>query len=111
MFVVINDGIGGFGVSQLVFEKLIQLGWSVSTKWESDTEIYEHNESDLKEFDVERYVFRKNNNDPSIRSHPDLISLVRKLGEKANGENANLKIVEIPDGVKFGIGENEMGYE
>lgn len=39
------------------------------------------------------------------RDDPDLIKVVEELGDKANGSCACLKIVEIPDGVKWEIEE------
>ena len=37
---------------------------------------------------------------PMYRSDPALVSTVETLGEKANGEYAQLKVVEIPDDVR-----------
>lgn len=37
------------------------------------------------------------------RNDPKLIECVEILKEKANGSNATLKIVEIPDGIDWGI--------
>ncbi len=42
---------------------------------------------------------------PDDRSDKDLIEVVEMLGEKANGSHAELKIVEIPDDVKWQIEE------
>ena len=39
------------------------------------------------------------------RDDPVLVDVVRRLGEKANGEHASLKIVEVPDDVKWTIEE------
>ncbi len=39
------------------------------------------------------------------RSHPLLIKVCEQLGEKANGRFADLKIVEIPDGIEYEIDE------
>ncbi len=41
----------------------------------------------------------------SDRSDPAMIQAVEELGEAANGDCAELKIVEIPDGVKYTIAE------
>lgn len=49
--------------------------------------------------------------DPSIRTHPDLIAIVEKLGEEANTEYSELKIVEVPDDVEWYIAENDQGQE
>ena len=39
------------------------------------------------------------------RDDKNLISVVEILGEKANGRHAKLKVVEIPDGIKWEIDE------
>ncbi len=44
------------------------------------------------------------------RSDPDLIAVIEKLGEKANGMCANLCIEEIPDGAEYEIDEYD-GFE
>ncbi len=44
------------------------------------------------------------------RAHPLLVKCVETLKEGANGKYANLKIVEIPDGVKWQI-EEDCGNE
>ena len=41
------------------------------------------------------------------RSDPKLIEVVEKLGAEANGLDANLKIVEIPDGVLWEIEQHD----
>jgi hypothetical protein len=38
-----------------------------------------------------------------IRSHPDLVFVVEKLGKKSWGDYAELKIVDVPDDVKWEI--------
>lgn len=40
-----------------------------------------------------------------LRTDPDLIKVVKKLGQEASGRFAKLKIVEIPDGVEWEIDE------
>lgn len=39
------------------------------------------------------------------RDDPDLIKIIEEMGENANGDHARLKIVEIPDDVKYQITE------
>ena len=39
------------------------------------------------------------------RSDPDLVAAVEELGKKASGSYAELKVVEIPDGVEYQIEE------
>lgn len=47
------------------------------------------------------------------RDDPVLVSIVRQLGDKANGssEFCSLKIVEIPDGVQWEIAPDDDGSE
>ena len=44
------------------------------------------------------------------RTNPILVAYIEKLGEKADGDCAELKIVEIPDGTNFVI-ESYDGME
>lgn len=44
------------------------------------------------------------------RTDPDLVAIIEKLGDKANGLLAKLKIVDIPDGVGYSI-DNYDGVE
>jgi hypothetical protein len=39
------------------------------------------------------------------RNDPDLVAVVEKLGDKANGSCAELSIVDIPDGVEWEISD------
>ena len=41
----------------------------------------------------------------SIRNDPLLVQVVEELGEAANGSFADLKVVEIPDGVEWTVEE------
>jgi hypothetical protein len=43
--------------------------------------------------------------DSRVRTDPKLISVVEKLGKEANGQCAELRIVEIPDEVEYEIDE------
>lgn len=42
---------------------------------------------------------------PENRSDPDLVAVVEELGEKSWGRHAELKVVEVPDGVEYWIDE------
>jgi hypothetical protein len=41
------------------------------------------------------------------RSNPELVAVVEKLGERANGRASRLEIIEIPDGVEWWIAEHD----
>ena len=44
------------------------------------------------------------------RNNPIFVALVEKMGKGINGDSANLKVVEIPDGLSYEINEYD-GYE
>lgn len=81
MKVVINAAYSGFALSELAYERLIQLGILLAPGNDWDSWIREN------------------------RSHPLLIKAVEDLGVAANGRFAQLKIVEIPDDVEFEISQ------
>ena len=78
MKVVINREYGGFGLSD---EALALYADKKGTPV-----------SDVYEFEM-------------ARDDPDLVEIVEQLGQKANGNFAQLKIVEIPDGVSWYVSE------
>ena len=85
MKIVINRCYGGFGLSQQA-ELLL---------------------ADLKGphmDDIDPFYFDDNRDDH------DLVAVVEELGEAANGQFSNLKVVEIPDGVQYTI-EDYDGVE
>ena len=76
MKIAINTCFGGFGLSQ----KAIDLYNQLSGK-EADSH-----------YDIKR-------------ADPFLIQVIEQLGKEANGRHANLRIVEIPEDVKWHIAE------
>jgi hypothetical protein len=85
MKVVKNICYGGFGISKAVFEKL-------GIEWKGYT--YLNN----KALDI------KSDNWDAYRSDKRLISAIEEIGvDKASAEFAQLKIVEIPDGIEYEI--------
>ncbi len=52
-------------------------------------------------YDKEHYFYGPNID----RDDPDLVAVVEELGDRAAGNHAKLAIVEIPDGVQWGIEE------
>lgn len=85
MKVVINTCYGGFGVSKAVYKEL-------GMEW--DGYGYPRNE----DFGIDSYDYL------AYRAHPALIAAIEKVGEKkASGDFANLRIVDIPDGVEWEI--------
>lgn len=80
--IVVNRCVGGFGLSQEAYEEL-------GLKW--DGHGYEYREEEK-------------------RVDPKLVEVVERLGEKANGNSADLRVIEIPDNVSWYI-DNCLGYE
>jgi len=101
--IVINVRYGGFGLSELAHEKLIEWGVPVRASRASEG----HYSKDEVVLDLhlggsgcsDRYGSWLDDD----RTHPFLIRLVEELGDKANGSSAELRIVNVPAGVKWQI--------
>jgi hypothetical protein len=76
--VVINTCYGGFGLSERAIREYKQMAGITDDKW------------------YDRLA---------PRDDPYLIKIVRDLGMAANGDHANLKIVEIPPDVEWEVEE------
>jgi hypothetical protein len=81
MKIIINACYGGFGLSKEAFALFNERSGTVITH----------------ERDIER-------------NNPILVEIVEQLGESADGRYAELKVVEIPDDVKWHIDEYD-GWE
>ena len=101
MEVVINKSYGGFGLSNKAYEELIKLGWEVTTL--NKDKKYVNPDAFICKGD--KGYFFVNECDDNLRSCPDLVKVVKKLGAKANGQYSDLGIVEIPDGVEWEIND------
>jgi len=103
--VVINSCYGGFSISDEGFEYYLKLKgvteFQKEPLWEGEKgpSSYTHSNKEVVQYDrdIERDDFM-------------LVKTVEDLGKKANGEYANLRIVEIPDEVKWEIDEYD-GFE
>ena len=82
MKIVINRCFGGFSLSKIAYKYL-------GLKWDG-------------------YGFAYDDYDK--RANPRLVECVERLGSAANGMCANLKVVEIPDGIEYEI-QNYDGME
>jgi len=108
MKVVINKCYGGFQLSELACEELVKLGWTVTD--------YENGNLKDKDADLVRNTKFKDimgdyslgkwyGSEPELRTNPELIQVVERLGEKASNKVSELEVVVIPDGVDFVIEE------
>ncbi len=117
MKVVINVCYGGFGLSQLACEKLIERGWPVVM---SSVEGHPHGDRAIIDFSDDKPTLRmcgrysvsiRYRYEDAFRTDEDLVAVVEELGSKAaSGEYAKLGIVEVPDGVSWTI-EDYDGME
>jgi hypothetical protein len=107
MKVAINTCFGGFSLSEAAFEKLLTRLGIEFEKAKDDTykslgitHYYRKGMVDQDEGYLSPYDFTHN------RASEDLIAVIEEMGvEKASGKYAELKIVEIPDDVKWHIDE------
>lgn len=125
MKVVINDCFGGFSLSQKGYDRLAELGYQSEDMDYYKTENLKQNAEkmyeDTKKYDGSstsddwlRIAQSMYNIDDIPRNHPLLVRVVEELGDEAAGLYAHLKIVEIPDDVKWEIDEydgNESIHE
>ena len=104
MEIVINKCYGGFSLSVLgIIEYCKRKGLDKPTFTKFPDKILTAEEA-LKDNDYFMYC-----NDVEgrkiQRNDPDLVAVVETLGEKANGQCAELAIVEIPDDIEWDIEE------
>ena len=122
MKVAINRCYGGFSISKACAEWMANLGHQPSIKalyeWHTENRAIQSFLNDgvwpegIKHVDFltirarykqEASWFGFYMNDE--RDHPLLIQAIETLGKAANGENAELEIITIPDGTKYVIEE------
>ncbi len=120
--VVINSCYGGFGLSSIAVKRIAELQGKQCFFFDRDNNllpIIENSEDFWQAFDTDNISQFNNSADyknhileesPRDREDPFLIQAVEELKEKANAKYAKLKIVEIPNDVKYTIDEYS-GFE
>jgi hypothetical protein len=107
--IVINACYGGFGVSIKAFERYLDLKGITYYKWKNSVDMNMLTTVPQNEYD-------EYNNDHFLslyhikRDDPVLIQIIEEMGVEADGHYAELKIIEIPDDVKWYI-EDYDGME
>ena len=123
MKVIINNCYGGFGLSDQAYRLLIKRGMK-KTIYNAKGDCDDPKADIVDSWDATcykeagkykglggRYSFvRDSFGDHGCRTDPRVIGVVEELGKKANGQCADLKIVEVPDDVKWDIEEYD-GWE
>lgn len=128
MKVVINACFGGFSLSKAAMLRYAELkGLSVTVEdkdsfvgpsyWLEPDPAKRENQDNFylltpeeRQASNQRHAAQRLHERNISRSDPTLVQVVEELGKKAAGSYASLKIVEIPDDVKFEIKEYD-GYE
>ncbi len=106
MKVAINRCFGGFGLSDAAFEKLLKrkgIEFEVATNEKYSgllTHYYRKGMVGKEDAYLSYYDFTRD------RTDTDLIAVIEELGvENASDKFAEIKIVEIPDGIEWEIDE------
>jgi len=96
--IIINEDYGGFGLSDEAIEMLFKLKvWHmVKEDRDSGITIYYRDSIDESNY-FDEYELE--------RDDKELVEVVKELGERANSKYSTLKIISIPDDVKWHIGE------
>lgn len=105
--IVINQGIGGFELSQKALRALIRRGCTHIETIPPDAWGRLLGHEPLTESGEVILDHHRHEN----RDCPNLVEVVEKLGKQAWGEYGKLKIVSIPDGIEWHIREHEEGTE
>ena len=101
MKLVINKCFGGFTLSDLAHERLIELGIPYFDSLKNIPKNYNGLYITKSNSSFSKYY--SNFDDYSNRNNPLLIQVIEELGEKASSWAGNLKIVEIPDHIEWSI--------
>ena len=111
MKVAINACFGGFGLSNEAFELLLERKGiafeRVPAKHVFFGNKYEYYTKDHA-YEEDHYLWDRQFSED--RSDKDLISVIESLGEAASSGAAEIKIVDVPDDVKWHISEYD-GWE
>lgn len=99
MKIVINSDFGGFGLSDEGMSRYLEIkGIEYETKKEMGYTCFFHKGFlDVSEHYINEYEIERND--------PALVQVVEEMVDEANGKYSSLKVVEIPDDVKWIIYE------
>ena len=95
MKIVINNCYGGFSISKKAAEFMAEKGCEIAKE-------------ELEKYSKEKYWYGYGYSEKQHgydRTSPYLVEAVEVLGDEANGDCADLKVIEIPDNIDYYIGE------
>jgi len=98
--IVINKAFGGFGLSKeatIMYLELAGIDYTEEPQGDRDTQTRLGNRIIVNDTEFHPYDID--------RDDPCLVAVVRRLGSKANGVFAKLKVVEVPAGVDWVISD------
>ncbi len=90
MKIVINRNYSGWGLSRAAWLRLRELGEPLALR-ENDT--------------PEKYRFGSAFEDSRRRTNPNLVKVVEALGDAAHYAGKAMKVVEIPEGVRWRVSD------
>jgi len=103
MKVVINSCFGGFGLSDAAFEDLLNrkgVAWEKQVNsYGTAYDYYKAGHLEEDEHYLSYHEFTEN------RADPDLVAVVEQMGKDVDTSYSELKIVDVPDDVKWLIEE------
>ena len=104
MKVVINKCFGGFGISLQAARFMAERGNELAKK---EVAAYDAKKADPDSLDYfeKKHGVRWYGGGSYERNDPALVAAVETLGEDANDEYSNLRVIEIPDGTDYEIDE------
>lgn len=118
MKIVINKCYGGFHPSVAAIRKYLERKGLGCFVYESTGREYVKVDDSRSSFATiftedmgERFMVRSSEHAPYFsmydldRTDPDLVAVVEELGDLANSDVSQLKVVEIPDGIEYTIEE------
>ncbi len=94
--IVVNRCFGGFGLSDEALDMLVEEHGYTTTTYEDGE--YADPDADIIDDDT-RVMYHYSLIDTrkaSTRTRSELVEVVHQLGEDANGQHANLEVVELP---------------
>jgi len=98
--IVINKAFGGFGLSReavIMYLELAGISYTEEPQGDRDTQTRLGNRIIVNDEEFQSYDI--------ARDDPCLVTVVRRLGSKANGDFAKLKVVEVPADVDWVISD------